>query len=69
MMSMGGNNPADPMNPCCDQFHACYQICGSVEFICKDKFLKCMDNMCAKAGPQAKAKCEQDVSLKKMMIQ
>lgn len=66
MMSMQGSNENDPLVPCCDQLNACYQICGSIELICEEKFFKCMDNVCANAGPQ-KATCDKDVSLKKLL--
>jgi secretory phospholipase A2 len=32
--------------PCCDQWHACYQICGMAKKTCDDEFKTCSDELC-----------------------
>lgn len=69
MMSMGGagmGGANDPLTPCCDQLSACYQICGTVQHVCVEKFNKCMDNVCLTSP--TRDQCIKDVEMKKLLL-
>jgi len=59
----------DMMSPCCDQLSTCYQTCGTVQSICKDKFLKCMENVCDDVEVEKKKDCQENLTEKKMHSQ
>jgi hypothetical protein len=66
MMSMGvdGDDGDDPKVPCCDQWHACYQVCGASKESCDTTFKTCAEDVCG-----ADEKCKQSAKMKHMSIQ
>ena len=70
---MGGQGGAKPsealLTPCCDQFHACTQICGAPKTRCDKAFKKCIADGCATLGDAAQKECDQTGNLHVMMVQ
>jgi len=48
---------------CCDQWHACYQVCGSPKKLCDDAFKQCSTVVCG-----ADEECNKSANLKGMML-
>eukprot|EP00568_Trieres_chinensis_P013723 CAMPEP_0183294690 /NCGR_PEP_ID=MMETSP0160_2-20130417/2923_1 /TAXON_ID=2839 ORGANISM="Odontella Sinensis, Strain Grunow 1884" /NCGR_SAMPLE_ID=MMETSP0160_2 /ASSEMBLY_ACC=CAM_ASM_000250 /LENGTH=256 /DNA_ID=CAMNT_0025456049 /DNA_START=54 /DNA_END=824 /DNA_ORIENTATION=- len=69
MVYSGMSNSELPSAPCCDQWHACYQVCGSTKRLCDESFKKCADKACAEvADEKIRKDCEQQVSVSSMML-
>ena len=69
---MGGSGPKPSdavLTPCCDQFHACAQICGAPKTRCDKNLKKCIAEGCASLDDAAKKECEQTGNLHVMMVQ
>lgn len=63
-MMAGADATGDkPYESCCDQWHACYQICGVSKKTCDTTF-----ETCAKEGCGADETCTKDVELNTMMM-
>lgn len=69
VMKTSSTSDDDPVQPCCDQLNACYQICGSNHAVCKDTAVKCMEKACDGLTPDRKSECESSISVTKLMIQ
>jgi hypothetical protein len=65
MMMAAGDTPEKPFESCCDEWHACYQICGSSKKNCDDAFKTCSEAKCAPFGEE----CSKDANLSSMMMQ
>jgi hypothetical protein len=67
MMSPGsGKDDVRPYAECCDQWHACYQVCGVNKATCDTAFETCAKQAC---GPEAiNEQCHKDVNLNNMMM-
>eukprot|EP00977_Amphora_coffeiformis_P025438 scaffold19791_cov142-Amphora_coffeaeformis.AAC.2 len=64
MMAGGGAEDDKPYEACCDQWHACYQICGVSKATCDTTFETCAKEACAED-----ATCKQNVEINAMMMQ
>jgi len=66
MMTGGGDGGGEkPYETCCDQWHACYQICGMSKNACDTAFETCAKDAC---GIEYDTKCKQDVEINTMMM-
>jgi len=69
MFAPGAGNSGSHIDPCCDKWNACYQICGSSKQHCDEEFKKCGENTCGKlSNEEEKKNCNQSASLNSMMI-
>lgn len=66
MMSKGGVDNNEPYSDCCDQWHACYSVCGAPKKACDDTFFSCAEEACLET-PDAE-QCNKDVQIKRLMI-
>ena len=64
MMATGAETAKKPFESCCDEWHACYQICGSSKKNCDETFKTCSEAMCKPYGED----CSQDANLSSMMM-
>lgn len=64
MITMAGNDDKKVYESCCDEWHACYQICGMSKKVCDESFQKCAE---AKCGDDKD--CTQGLSIQNMMLQ
>jgi hypothetical protein len=51
-----------PFSTCCDQWHACYQICGTSKSVCDDSFKTCSEQKCG-----GNEECKKSANLQSMM--
>jgi hypothetical protein len=68
MMQTNGDDDGDnssPVESCCDQWHACYQVCGASKKHCDEAFDKCSKQACATAPDEAE--CTQKANLLNLM--
>lgn len=65
-MMFDGDN-GKPYESCCDEWHACFQICGSNKQTCDDDFDDCVDRTCQQAEQDEDA-CQQSAKQTKMML-
>ena len=60
----------EPIAPCCDKWHACFQVCGSTKKICDEIFQNCALSACdAVPDKQAQKQCDDSAKLQNMMLQ
>ena len=45
-MFMKKSSGKEPIAPCCDKCHACFQVCRSTKTICDEVFQKCALVVC-----------------------
>ena len=66
MFQMGSDDTDDqaPHEICCDQWHACYQVCGVSKESCDATFSTCAEKVCG-----ADEKCHQNAKISHMSIQ
>jgi len=56
-------------SPCCDQWNACNQICGSVRSFCDTSFDKCLEAKCDEIkNKEDRDLCKSNASTKKLML-
>jgi hypothetical protein len=60
-----GDDGASPVESCCDQWHACYQVCGASKKQCDEAFDKCSKQACAVSPDEAD--CTQKANLLTLM--
>jgi hypothetical protein len=66
MMAPGADEDQErPYAGCCDQWHACYQVCGVNKATCDTAFETCAKEAC---GPETNEQCHKDVNLSNMMM-
>lgn len=65
MMAAGGDGGAKAYESCCDQWHACYQICGVSKKACDTAFEECGKEKC---GDDDEA-CNKELNMSKLMMQ
>lgn len=65
MVLMGNQNEKEdePYASCCDEWHACYQVCGIAKKICDDSFKSCAAIKCG-----SDEDCTKQVELSTMMM-
>jgi hypothetical protein len=65
MMNMGQAASAanEPYATCCDQWHACYQVCGATKKTCDETFKSCSKEKCG-----ADEECQKQANLAGLMI-
>lgn len=66
MVMLGGGdakNSAKVYESCCDQWHACYQVCGVSKRVCDDSFKSCTEQVCGEDED-----CKKDASIASLMI-
>lgn len=68
---LAGGTDSEGMNvlePCCDLFHACLQICGTKKQFCINNASKCMENKCDSiVNLDVKKECRKEYETKKIM--
>mmetsp|Transcript_4758 Transcript_4758/g.7218 ORF Transcript_4758/g.7218 Transcript_4758/m.7218 type:complete len:262 (+) Transcript_4758:120-905(+) len=70
MMGGKGTYGETAINPCCDLYHSCLQICGSTKSFCDSNLEVCMEKKCdSLQNASAKKECETAISTKKIMLQ
>jgi hypothetical protein len=62
MVMTTGKEEEKAFAPCCDQWHACYQICGIPKQTCDDEFKLCSDELCGDDE-----ECTKSAGISKMM--
>jgi hypothetical protein len=62
----GGGTDEKPYESCCDQWHACYQICGVSKKTCDATFETCAKESCD--SQEDSDKCTKDFLMSNMMI-
>ncbi len=68
-MSSVGKFDDSITSPCCDQWNACNQICGSVRSFCDSSFDKCLEAKCEEIkDKEEKDLCKSNASTKKLML-
>jgi hypothetical protein len=71
LFNMGGGANSDdgdekkPYASCCDQWHACYQICGASKETCDSAYTTCTGTVCGAEDD----KCKQDAKIGFVAIQ
>eukprot|EP00549_Striatella_unipunctata_P005324 CAMPEP_0118719590 /NCGR_PEP_ID=MMETSP0800-20121206/29579_1 /TAXON_ID=210618 ORGANISM="Striatella unipunctata, Strain CCMP2910" /NCGR_SAMPLE_ID=MMETSP0800 /ASSEMBLY_ACC=CAM_ASM_000638 /LENGTH=268 /DNA_ID=CAMNT_0006627015 /DNA_START=1 /DNA_END=807 /DNA_ORIENTATION=+ len=69
-MSMDdGPSGQEPHAVCCNEWHACYQICGTTKAMCDEIFGKCAENVCSNGPPALEEQCKKTTSLSTLMVQ
>ena len=66
MVMLGGGdakNNEKVYESCCDQWHACYQVCGVSKKVCDDSFKACTAQVCGEDED-----CKKDASIASLMI-
>jgi len=67
MMFTGNKEQEEkPYESCCDQWHACFQICGTNKQSCDDTFKKCVDTTCEETDEREK--CQESAKITIMML-
>ena len=66
MMTGGGGNAEKPYTACCDQWHACYQVCGISKKKCDATFETCAKASCETMDDSET--CTKDAELSAMML-
>jgi len=68
MSSIGSDD--EIISPCCDQWNACIQICGSTRSFCDSSFDKCLKVKCDDIdnNEEKKKQCESNASTKKLLL-
>jgi hypothetical protein len=71
MTVMNQQNDNDAIiRPCCDNWNACYQTCGSTKSFCDEAVKKCMTSKCSVLkDAEEKKKCDEHVNIKNIMMQ
>jgi hypothetical protein len=64
MMNPGAKTSEKPYESCCDQWHACYQICGSHKQQCDKTYDDCVATTCG-----ADSECSESSKLNSMLMQ
>ena len=66
MMFTGGDSEEKPYESCCDQWHACFQICGTSRVFCDETFKKCVDSSCKATANENE--CQESAKITIMML-
>ena len=61
-----GENDAKPYDACCDQWHACYQVCGVSKNTCDTAFETCAKETCG--DKEENEQCHKDLQLSTMLL-
>jgi hypothetical protein len=69
-MFSGKADEKDTLLGCCNQRHACYQLCGASKKSCEKAFKTCCDDTCAAVEEaESKKSCESSASIHSMSAQ
>ena len=67
MMQARGDGDEKAYASCCDQWHACYQVCGVSKKTCDDGFETCAKETCGEKDDTTE-RCHKDIDLSVMLL-